>query len=181
MEKKSRFQRIRKLAGRGKNYGRSVLNAEQIENEWGNIKDMAGAVLKPNRGPRREETFDNAVNRLGLSEEDIASSYKFHVWRAYIFLGGLALGFVLTVWFALTGKLVSSIACLGFDAVAAALFFQASFRSLQIRRRELVDVSFWLREPTEWIPSSPTLPRRKPSKSNLPATRSSSKSARTRK
>lgn len=165
MANKPKFQRIRRLFSRGKNYGRDVVNADQIENEWDSIKSMAGAVLKPKDGPVREETFDNAVARLNLREEDLAGSYKFHAVRVYIFTAALIVGALASVAFLFNGAWMSTLACLGFCVAMGALFFQASFRSFQIRRRELVDVSFWLENPSEWIPSSLALPRRKSSRS----------------
>ena len=164
MANKPKFQRIRRLFSRGKSYGRDVVNADQIENEWGNIKSMAGAVLKPKHGPVREETFDNAVSRLNLREEDLASAYKFHSVRVYIFTASLAIGMLACLVFLFSGSWMSALTCLGFCVAMGALFFQASFRSFQIRRRELVDVSFWLENPSEWIPGTLSLPRRKSSR-----------------
>jgi hypothetical protein len=171
MAKKPRFQRIRKLASRGKNYGRDVVNADQIQSEWGNIKDMASSVLKPKNGTAREETFDNAVNRLNLKESDLASAYKFHVARLYIFGVGLCIGIASAFAFMFTGSWVTAIACLGFSVAMAALTFQSSFRAFQISKRELIEVNFWLQHPGQWIPTSLALPKTKRS-SNLPAKQS---------
>lgn len=174
MAKKKRFQRIRNLASRGKEYGRDVVNAEQIENEWGNIKDMADTVFKVKKGEGREETFNNAVNRLNLKEEDLASAYKFHVSRLYIFLGAMAVGLFFILSFLLQGNWFGSISCLAFFIAMTALAFQSSFRAFQISKRELVGVHYWWQHPKNWVPQSLKLPRQKStSKSNLPAKRSS--------
>lgn len=174
MADKPRFQRVRKIFTRGKNYGRDVVNADQIESEWKSIKDMAGAVLKPKKGEGREETFDNAMSRLGLGEDDLKSAYKFHVVRVYIFLVGLAVGLGLSIMGVYDGSWMAAAASLGFTAAMAALSFQASFRSFQIRRRELIDISFWFDNPQEWVPKSINLPPQARSKSTLPAKRPSS-------
>ena len=168
MAKKPRFQRIRNLASRGKNYGRDVVNADQIQSEWGNIKDMASDVLKPKKGSVREETFDNAVNRLNLKESDLAGAYKFHVVRLYIFGVGLCVGLASALAFLFNGSWVTSVACLGFSVAMAALSFQSSFRAFQISRRELIEVNFWAQHPGQWIPTSLTIPKTKRSSSNLP-------------
>lgn len=172
MAKKERFKRTRGWFSRGKDYGREVVNADQIQSEWGSIKDMAGKVLRPSKAEGREETFDNAMSRLKLTEEDIRGSYKFHVVRLYIFTVGLGVAFITSLVSVFNGSWMQAIACLGVAAAMAALSFQASFRAFQIRRRELFDVSFWLENPREWIPKSLDLPARPRSKSNLPARRS---------
>ena len=174
MASKPRFQRVRRIFSRGKDYSRDVVNADQIQDEWGNIKSMAGAVLKPKHGPVREETFDNAVSRLNLREADLAGAYKFHVVRVYIFTASLALGLISTLTFAFNGSWLATLACLGFCVAMGALFFQASFRSFQIFRRELVDISFWLENPGAWIPTSLVLPKPKRSGGNMVVKKGSS-------
>lgn len=174
MAKKKRFQRIRNLASRGKDYGRDVVNAEQIEGEWDNIKDMAGTVFKVKKGDGREETFNNAVNRLNLKEEDLASAYKFHVSRLYIFIAAMAVGLFFIVSFLLKSNWFGSISCLAFLIAMTALAFQSSFRAFQISKRELVDISYWWQHPQNWVPQSLKLPNQKSTlKSNLPVKRSS--------
>lgn len=167
MAKKERFKRIRKWTSRSGQYGRQVVNADQIQSEWANIKGMVDS-LKPKKGEARQETFDNAMNRLNLSEKDLAGAYKFHVVRLYIFAAGLVIGVSSVFGFLFTGNWIAAVACFGFSTAMAALSFQSSFRSFQIKQRELVSVQYWAQHTSDWLPLSPNLPKAKKRSSHLP-------------
>ena len=158
MSSKPRFKRTKRLFARGKNYSRAVVNADEIQSHWGNIRDMATGLFNKKDGSGREETFDNAMMRMQLSEKNLAAAYKFHVSRFYVFAVGLVIGIGIMLATVIQEAVMPTMAALGFCAAMSALCFQASFRALQLQKRELVEVAFWARNPIYWIPVSWTLP-----------------------
>lgn len=117
-------------------------------------------IRKGRRGGKqpRNETFGNAYQRLRLDESQLAQNHRYHMGRFYIFalFFALALGFFLFA--ILRGTLLSLGPSLGAVLLFGALAFQASFRLLQIERRELIPVQEWVRSPGSWIPA-PFTPR----------------------
>lgn len=154
----AQFKRTKKIFTRGKNYTEKVVNAEEIKSTWSEVTRIAKDNLLPSKGPVREETFNNAMSRLKLSESDLPKAYLYQLTRLYIFTVGLAIGLGFIVYFLITQNFMAMIACMGFSLAMAALSFQASFRSFQIQRRELVSILFWSQHPRHWLPLTTTLP-----------------------
>lgn len=152
------FKRTKKVFTRGKTYAEKVVNADEIKSTWGEMGRLAKESLLPSKGPVREETFNNAMSRLKITDQDLQQPYAFHVSRIYIFSTGLIVGLGLVLYFLIQQSWMATFACMGFSLAMAALVFQASFRSFQLQRRELVSIFFWSQHPKQWIPLSFTLP-----------------------
>lgn len=159
------FDRTRRVVGKTAKstfrYAKDdVFNAKEVQGHFQDVKDLARAHLDPRRrSTRRTETFANAVERLQLSPEDIASSYKNHSFRFYLFLFFAGMSLSLGVWAAWRLNWMGLAPALGATLVCAAQMFSASFRCFQIRHQELLPVKEWWRARDEWWPTEYTPPR----------------------
>lgn len=137
-------------ASRAKNFVRRISSADEIEKNGefivGMIKDLSS---KPENA--RQETFASAYQRLNLTEERLAETYNYYGLRFNIFLFFFIIGVFLCGWYTFQMSF-AALAVLGFLAFCLGHLFVASFRMLQIRRRELLPVSYWLSVPREWWP-----------------------------
>jgi len=131
---------------RATGFVRKVVGGDQIQSGADYIKDL-GQGLKPRRQGR--ETFENAVGRLNLREEDLRDAYKFQTFRFFLFLGLSVAAGIGAGYFALQSSF-AFLGFLGFICIGAAQIFNASFRMMQIRYKELLPVKFWLQNSSEW-------------------------------
>ena len=149
-------------ANRLKGFARRISSADELEKNGefivGMVKDLSASPEQS-----RQETFASAYQRLNLTEERLAEAYNYYGLRFNIFLFFFVLGLFLGVWYAFSMS-IAALASIGFLAFCAAHLFIASFRMLQIRRRELLPVSYWVSVPGEWWPK-PFVPAR-PSRSS---------------
>lgn len=131
---------------RAVDFGKKVVAADQLKEGGQYIADLKNSLKTDSR---RQETFENAKRRLNLNEQDIASSYKLYTFRFNMFLFFSILALVVGGYFAVSGR-ATALAFVGFLAIAVSQLFNASFRLMQIRYRELLPISFWLNNPKEW-------------------------------
>jgi len=95
--------------------------------------------------PERSETFEEAITRLGLSEEDVRQTIRNYSFYARIFLLiGIALFcyafYLLFAYFSITGCLIA-LAATGFCLVQ---FFRYDFWVYQMKQRKLgISFSEW--------------------------------------
>jgi len=137
---------FKKQPKRATGFVKKVVGADQI-------KDGAEYISTLREGlkarPETRETFENAVGRLNIKETDIHDSYKFHVFRFFLFVSLSVLAVVFGAYVASQGSW-GAIAFIGFLSVSLSQIFNASFRMMQIRYRELLPVKFWVENPKEW-------------------------------
>lgn len=131
---------------RATGFVRKVVGGDQIQSGAEYIGDLRRS-LKPRREGR--ETFENAVGRLKIREEDIHDAYKLQSFRFFLFLGLSLLSLAGGVYFASQSSF-AFLGFLGFVLIGGAQIFNASFRMMQIRYRELLPVKFWMQNANEW-------------------------------
>lgn len=92
----------------------------------------------------RTETFENAVKRLNIKEENLYDSFKYYnltFWLGFLLtfssllFGGYLLFFKGNIW-----AVGPTIAC---ASIGFAQMINGSFRAFQINRRELCSLSVW--------------------------------------
>lgn len=162
------------LASRPKkvvNYGKSIVGTEDLKKNAEFISDMAQSIAGKT-DTKRSETFENAYTRLGLTEEDLAKSYKYYEIRFNIFIAFAALAILLLIYSLVVSKILSAFAILAFMAVCLSQLFTSSFRMYQIRRRELVSVKEWAQHKEEWWPRTFEVQRRSSSTALQPVSKS---------
>lgn len=149
-----RWARLRNKTGK-------VVGAQGILEGRDAILGMGEHLAELRRGGKRkarEETFGHAYRRLGLDENQLAQNHKYQIGRFYLFGLFFALSFGFLLYAIMRGTLISIGPSLGATLLFGSLAFQASFRLLQIERRELIPVNEWVRSPGSWIPG-PFVPR----------------------
>lgn len=131
---------------RATGFVRKVVGGDQIQTGAEYINGLRQS-LKPRREGR--ETFENAVGRLKVREEDIYDAYKLQTFRFFLFFGLSILALIGGIYFAAQSSF-TFLGFFGFIFIGAAQIFNASFRMMQIRYRELLPIKFWMQNPNEW-------------------------------
>lgn len=152
------FKWVRKGTGSVKdkivNEGKTLLGAEEAKRYGNKIIEDAKKSLNPFSVKKgREESFENAMFRMGLSEEDINQSYTNHQLRFYIGLLIFIVAIIVLIKMLIQGNLFAlgpAIACM---ALCFSQMFDGSFRTYQIRKRQLISISEWASDYKEWWPS----------------------------
>lgn len=144
--------------------GKKMVGYEDVKDNWSMIKGWLGSLNPKSIKPGRVETFENAYERLGLTEEDLKNVYKSWFLRFYLTLFVFAIGFFSVVYFVLNDNFISLLPFIGFSAICVSQLFASSFRLYQIRSREFVEVSNWFKNKSEWLPLTIDLPEVKKTK-----------------
>ena len=113
------------------------MNYDYLKYQTGTLWDIIKAIITP-AAPDREETFEQAIERIGITEEDvksIADNYRAYAFGFFLF-GLMALiyaFYLLFIHVRFTGWMLG--------IATSALFFVQAFRydfwSFQMRRRKL--------------------------------------------
>ena len=94
-------------------------------------------TFTPPVAPKTKERFEDVVQRLGLSEQDIHERYRAYI-RLFLIYGGLFLAILsYTVYMAFTGHFVSTLMALCLSAWMASFCFRYHYWSFQIKHRKL--------------------------------------------
>lgn len=133
----------------------SVLGSDMISETHTVIKDMAKSAISPKKiiENAKNETYDEAINRLQVDDIEVYKVYKNNVILLYFslfftiicFLGCLSSLFISKNIMIATSFLAIMLICL-------ANSFRFSFRSYQIRNKKLCDVREWWDNASEWFP-----------------------------
>lgn len=120
------------------------------------IRSGASSVAEATRRslmPGRTETFDAAMERLGVDEGKLPLIHNQIALQVYTsFLVGVA-GLTLGLVFFFRGGLMAGLAAFAVGLACMAHAAQASLRAYRIRRRSLGLLNDWLAAPGEWLPS----------------------------
>lgn len=125
-----------------------------VQRIGGNLS-AAGAHVrrKLNDSPAGElrESFEEAVERLGLDEAHLVrQAHAFNV-RAFSWLASMSLAFLWMMWTPWSDSPVSHfILCLGLMIMSFSKFISWRFRACQIRDRELFSFGPWFSNPGRW-------------------------------
>lgn len=102
----------------------------------------------------RIETFDNAMERLGIEEVDLPLIHNQIVLQSYLaFFIGLGSMTMAAMYILTTPFWGSGLLCAVVGMTSFVYFFQSSAQALQIRSRELGLLGRLLISPSEWFPS----------------------------
>lgn len=107
-----------------KNYNRII---------WSNLKELATPAK-----PGRTESFEEAMQRLNVTETDIQKTSENYLFYAIIFVGiaalAFAVGFILLIRYHTFSGFILAIAC---TAILLAFAFRFHFWHFQIKQRKL--------------------------------------------
>lgn len=101
---------------------------------------------------RRIESFEQAMERLGIDERMLPVIHNQLVAQCYLCLMVAVLALAMGVNYMLAATLLSGLAAVTIGLACAVAAGQASMRSMSIRLRRLGVGSQWLCSPGDWIP-----------------------------
>lgn len=143
------------LKNTGKNTVGKMVGFEAIKDGAIYIKTTSKHLLNPKEAIKnaRVETFEQAVSRLGVSDEDLKKNHNNFTttfWVSFMF----AMFCLYNIFnYGLGGHFIPSLASLSIMLVCLANCFKYSFRAFQIRHRNLCPTSVFLQRANEWFPT----------------------------
>ncbi len=161
------FERTRNTSKKTFRYVKDdVLNVKEAQGHFDDAKALLNEHYNPrNKKAARNETFANAMERKGLTEDDIASSYKHYSVRFYIFLFFFSFAGFVMCWSAFNLQWTMAGPAFAAALICLGQMFNASFRCFQIRNHEFLPVSTWLQRRDQWWPADYLPPRVRSSRS----------------
>ena len=149
------FNRTKKTARKISDTGKQLLSWDTIVKSSRDIKEMSKQVLSPTQQIEnaKVEKFEDAVQRLKLSDIDILKVYRNYVICFYLsvlfFISGMA-GLFYAIY--AQGEVIHILVIFSILFFIFTNIFKFSFRSYQIRYRKLYPVSKWWKESQFWFP-----------------------------
>lgn len=135
---------------------KDIVGAEQIKASALNIKELGQKLLSPKYmiENAHNESFQEAVQRLGLNQIDILKSYKNAAYNFYInlFSAIISLSIILYTLF-VQKNILWSIPMISILFVFFANLFRYSFRAYQIKHQQLCSVQSWWNHAEDWFPN----------------------------
>jgi len=118
-------------------------------------KEIAGTVLSPKRAIAcaRNETFQEAMKRLGVTESDLEKNYRNFALLCWISLGFAVFLLSLATYCLAQLNFLQALAGLSIASFCLASAFKFSFRAFQIRHQNLCGVKTWCERKSEWLPN----------------------------
>ena len=139
----------------GKNTVSKMVGFEAIKDGATYIKTTSKHLLNPKEAIKnaRVETFEQAVSRLGVSDEDLKKNHNNFTttfWVSFVF----AMFCLYNIFnYGIGGHLLSALASFSIMLVCLANCFKYSFRAFQIRHRNLCSAKVFLNRFNEWFPT----------------------------
>jgi intracellular multiplication protein IcmV len=87
--------------------------------------------------PERRETFEEAVVRYNLSENDIQARQKAFFQVAMLYLAGFVLDILYVIYLYATQRHMPAVMALAFSGVLFSMFFRQHFWYTQMKHRRL--------------------------------------------
>ena len=109
----------------------------QIKTDTVTLTEIFRSVFKRSNEAGGKETFDEAVKRFNLSEEDIQKRIKSAKELAMIFLGFGGVLVIYTIYQLSLGRVLSGLICLTLSLLIFAYGFREHFNMFQMRKRRL--------------------------------------------
>ncbi len=149
------FKWARRKADDASGYAKGLVNAEELKDNLDEIKNMANVVLNPKNASKqgKVETFEEAKQRLKLSQEDLKSTYYNFTWMFYIyFIFAIMCYFGVVYYLFFAPAKLPALSFFGIGCFLTAASFKYSFRAFQIKHQKLCSISDWLERKNEWFP-----------------------------
>lgn len=116
---------------------KSALGFGQLKTQTTNLTKMAGDIMSFQKSSTGSETFEEALERLQLSEEDIERRKAQFQRLASIYLILGALIFLYMIYLLFKKAFFPVLGCAGILLMIASLYFRYSFWLFQMRERRL--------------------------------------------
>lgn len=132
-----------------------VLSVNQIKENHNQIASLASSVfnVKKLKENAKNETFQEAVERLNVTKSDLKQNYKNLVYQLYasLFFSVICFLGVLSALF-VDKNVITAISFLVIMGLCLIQSFKFSFRAYQIKKKKLCSPKEWWNEASEWIP-----------------------------
>lgn len=133
----------------------SLVGGDIISSTHTYIKDMAGVAFDSKRivENARNETYEEAIDRLGVDDVNIYKVYKNYTIALYfcLLLAGICFIGCLSSLF-ISKNIFTALSFLAILLICLANSFRFSFRTFQIKKKRLCDVREWWDSASEWFP-----------------------------
>ena len=122
-------------------------------------KDMLKSLKVKNSNEYIEESFDEALDRLGIPDENkethLINIYK-NMKLSFIILSCAVVLFIIigVIVNLIQANYLSAFLYLSITVAFLSVVFNNSFRCFQIRRKQLGGLKEWIKTPKEWYPVS---------------------------
>lgn len=112
------------------------IGVDQLAAAGSTIKSLAKTLITVKK-PQFEETFEEAVKRMGLTEKDLEAKQKNLLILAMIYLVS-AIGMLAYGWFLFSkGYFLATVSAVSLSVLLAAFFFREHFWYVQIKNKRL--------------------------------------------
>lgn len=152
------WKKVGGLGGKVTGGAKKIIGLDQAKENLTWMASIGRTLLPSSIKAGRVETFEHAMQRQGVGEEDLEKIYLNHVLKFWICVIMLFVGWGVALSYVLSGHWVALLPALGFTAICFSQMFVASFRAHQIGQRKFCDVSEWLGDIGLWVPATFSLP-----------------------
>lgn len=134
---------------------KKFIGYEATKNFATDTKEIAATVLSPKKAiaNARNETFKQAMARLGVTEKDLERNYQNFACLCWISLGFTAFLVTLAIYSFMQADILQALAGISIASFCLASAFKFSFRAFQIRHQNLCSVKTWYERKSEWLPN----------------------------
>lgn len=149
------FDWVRNKGKKGVDSGKSTINYKEISGTASEIKKMANIALNPNHAIKnaKKETFQNAKERLKVTDNDLKAIYKNYSIIFYVFLFAAMICFLGVLYYLFILKsMISFLSMFVIMLFCLINAFKFSFRAFQIKHQKLCSVKEWWDRASEWLP-----------------------------
>lgn len=127
----------------------TMRGASVIKSASGQLRAGTAVLMRPGR----IETFEEALERNGVLEEDLPLIHNQLLLQMYAAGVFAVVAYTVAGVHTLQQSYFSGLLSLILGTTCAAHFSQSSLRAFQVRRRRLGAAAEWLTSPSEWLPS----------------------------
>ncbi len=145
------FGFIKRKGSENKEYAANIAGWKNIKKGGEDIIDMA-QVLKQKPAVGITENFQDAKQRLNVSDRDIMETYKFYSITFYGSLFILIFSIVFFGYGIFTLSLTKILGGVAGMSIGGANAFQYSFRCFQLKHQKLCSHQDWFKRKHEWFP-----------------------------
>jgi hypothetical protein len=136
-------------------FAKKNVNYQEIVETSSYIKKMASIALSPKEQLKnaKEETFQEAKARLGVSDIDLIQNYKNYAYICYVSLLSMVICFIGALYYLfITQNLLSALTMITIMCLSLVNAFKFSFRAFQIKHQKLCSINEWWDRANEWFP-----------------------------
>ena len=138
---------------------KKMVGYESAKENFGWIGRLGRSLMPSSLKAGRVETFEHAMARQSVTDDDLDRIYTNHVLRFWICAIMLVTGLAVGLHYLMNGQKLIILPVIGFSAICLSQMFSGSFRAYQLANRKFCDVSEWMSRRDVWVPFTFDLPK----------------------